>query len=277
MRKGLQEAFDILKKDQKGAKNKAQIKAVTKYLQEYAHELDNVSMVFSLHGAAGTERSWPIPLVADSLFDVPGDVDMMCLSNMLTSVDNIQLCGTTSQQTRLFDHNVSFNASMMTNVLYPTPNIIFGTGVTSPVINAWSMSPSYMTQSPINMQLAVPSALFIERAEVLDLHFLVVQQGAGNGKARIAVNAKYMGQYGDFNIFDSSPLFTYVVESKDFKIFEPMSSDQVRHVCVKVPLEKTLINKCNLIILSLTRIEPQANEYDGDIYLAAAVMRYTQI
>lgn len=274
MRKGLREAFLVLKNNRKNAAYRAQIE---QYLHHYNNELDNMAVIFSLNNMQGEQRSWPLSVVAESLADGLENVDMMCLSSALHSVDNLQLCGYAKQQTRLFDATISMNASMMTNAIYPAPNVMFGTGVSSPVITAWSMAPSFMIQSPINMQLAVPSALLIERAEMLDLHFLVAQQGFENGKARVGVQVKYMGQYGEFDIFDESPLFTYIVESEDFKVIEPMHANQVRHICVTVPLEKTLINKCNFIVMSITRTQPQAEEYMGEIFLAASVLRYTQL
>jgi len=276
IRRGLKEALVIIKNDRDAARDRNVVDSVRNYLRESLAQLDNRFGVLALNADENQRVSFPISVVANSLPESAGAVDMMCLSSMLFN-NNIELCGNI-QQHRLFDNHIFFNANAMTNVLHSTPNIIFGTGVSSPVINAWSMAPSTMIQSPINMQISIPGALLIERAETLDLHFLVKKQGMHHGRARIAVNVKYMGQYDDFNIFNSVPTFSYEEQSNDFDIFEPLESHEVRHVCVSVPLQKTSIKKCNFIVVSVTRIDPSHGvEYKKDIYLASAVLHYTQL
>lgn len=275
--RGLQEALHIIKNDKDVVRNKKAAESIENSLKESFVGLGNKFELLALHGNDNQRVAFSVSQVANAISETVGDVDMMCLSSMLNFDNNIALCGNIHQQ-RLFDNHIFFNASAMTNVLYATPNMIFGTGVTSPVINAWSLAPSTMIQSPINMQISVPGALLIERAEELDLHFLVKKQGMKHGKARIAVNVKYMGQYDDFNIFGPVPTFSYEEQSNNFDIFEPLEGHEVRHVCVTVPLQKTSIKKCNFIVISVTRIDPSHGvEYKEDIYLASAVLHYTQL
>lgn len=288
VRGAIKETFDILNKHQKIVKNKNQVRLIKRYLKKYVDNLDNISVVCALHGAESQHTSCQISSVARSLSPLSHDIDMMCLSSMLTSAGSIQLCGNAdidysmfainNKPNRLFDHHVFFNPNMMTNISHSTPNIILGTGVASPIINAWAMSPSNMIQSPINMQLSIPGALFFENAEALDLHFLIKKQGAVNHKARVEVDVKYMGKNDKFDILSPTPTFSYEAESNDFNVFEPSLSDDIRHICVTIPLQKSCISNCNFIFLSLTRIAPLVGvEYDQDIYLAAAIFRYKSI
>jgi hypothetical protein len=273
MRKGLQEAFQVLN-SQRGSKNKQDLEAIKSYMQEYNDNLNNESLLCAMQGAEA--QQWPISVVARNV-DNAADMDIMCLSSMLNVGHNMQLCGNFAAQTRLLDSNIFFNANAMNNPFFNAPNVIFGTGVAGAVISAWNMAPSVMEQTPITMQISIPAALLVEKAESLDLHFLVAKQGGSHHKARVAVDVKYMAQYGEFNIFDAHPTYTYHSESHDFDVYEPIAADDVRHVCVSVPLQKTSINKCNFIIISVTRATPAIGElleYDQSLYLASAVLRY---
>jgi hypothetical protein len=292
VRKAVVEALDVLRSN-KNEKVQKQSKAIKKYLEHYLHSLDNTFVLLSLSGSESQRTSWPMPLIARSLHGSLRDLDMICLSSELTAVQSMELCGNADMNfspslERWFfmfgnnpklndadDPSIGFNANMMTNSVYTMPNTIFGTGVSAPIINAWAMSTSNLVQSPINMQFAVPGNFAHKKPVSLELHFLVTQQ-SGNGNAAIKVNAKYMKNHSEFDIFDAAPVFTSTNVSNDFAVTEPSSSHNVEHIVVTVPLDSSGIFAHNFALLSLTRVAPTSGvEYPADIYLAAASFIYT--
>ena len=108
------------------------------------------------------------------------------------------------------------------------------------------------------------------------MYFLVKKQSVPNGNARIRVKSKYLDNKAEFDIFNAKPIFTCITDSKDFVITEPSLSHKVEHICVTIPLKNSRLHHDSFVELSLTRIAPKKGvEYGKDIYLAAAVFRYT--
>lgn len=287
MRNAVNEAITVLE-SKTALRNRNQDKAISSYLKEYLNHLNDRTILLNVQGNENCVMSWPASLVARSLKSAI-DVDMMYLSNELATLRNISLCGNVNidfdtyflksiKENEKKDPSIAFTPNMMTNAGSNFPNVVFAaTGVSSPVINAWSMAPSSSVQSPINMQFAIPGNLRTEKAMSVELHFLIKNQPALDGNARIRVNAKYMQQDGEFNIFDSSPTFTHTTDSDDFLITEPSSTSSVEHVYVIIPIEKSDIENYDFALLSVSRIAPtEGVEYSQDIYLAAAAFRYTK-
>lgn len=180
-----------------------------------------------------------------------------------------------AKPTKLTDPSLIFNATMLTSGSMSSPNIVFGTGIGSPVIDAWSMHSSIVLQLPINMQFSIPSDFKTEKPVSVELHFLVRKQSLENGNARIRINALYAHNESEFFV-SNEMTFTHTNDSDDFEIVEPTESNELRHIFIDVPLEKSEIDRSDLALISFTRIEPEDTEYMGDIYLVAAVFRYTQ-
>ena len=283
IRKGLEEALSFFTDNKKILRNNNQNRAIQEYIKRYLNNLDDSCVVLALNGAENQHISLPISSVVQSLPQAFNEIDLMCLSSMLTtkglSLHGYPVNDTSDSLTRApkpnksTDPGIVFNSNMMTNVLYSTPNVIFGTGVSSPVINAWSMVPSAMIQSPINIQLPIPGDLKEKKSISLELHFLVTKQFA-SGKARIRVKAAYMDQSEEFNIL--APVFSNITDSDSFTISEPSSVNNLKHLIVTISLKSSDVDKADLALLSLTRIAPSSgSEYAKDIYLAAAIFRYT--
>ena len=291
VRKAVVEVLDVLRNN-KDEKIQKQSNIIRKYLRRYLHSLDDTFVLLSLKGSEFQRTSWPMSLVARSVHGSFKDLDMMCLSSELTALQSMELCGnidmnlSPSLERWWFmmggpkfndedDPSIGFNANMMTNSMYAMPNVIFGTGVSAPIIDAWTMSASNLSQSPINIQFAVPGNFAHKKPASLELHFLVTQQ-FGNGDAAIKVNAKYMKNYSEFDIFDAAPVFTSTNISSDFAVTEPSSSHNVEHIVVTIPLDNSGIAAHNFALLSLTRVAPMSGiEYPADVYLAAASFIYT--
>jgi len=291
VRKAVEEALDVLRSN-KNEKDQQENNAVKKYLKRYLQSLDNTFVLLSMSGAESQRTSWPMSLVARSLHGSLRDLDMICLSSELTAAKSMELCGNmdmnfppslerwlfmmnSSNSNDLNDPSVNFNANMMTNSVSAVPNVVFGTGVAAPVINAWAMSASSFVQSPINIQFAVPGDFSHKKPTSLELHFLVTKQ-FGYGNAAIQVNAKYMKNHSEFDIFDAVPVFTSTNVSNDFAVTEPSGSHNVEHVVVTIPLEHSGIDAHNFAFLSLTRVAPTSGvEYPANIHLAAASFIYT--
>lgn len=177
--------------------------------------------------------------------------------------------------TKLTDPNLIFNANMLTSGSVSSPNIIFANGVNAPIMNAWSMPTSTMSQRPVNMQFSIPSDLKTEKPISVELHFLIRRQSMANGNARIQVNSLYVHNIATFPA-PSSLNYTHTNNSDDFAIIEPSQSDEFTHIFIDVPLDKSEIDRSDFALISFTRIAPEDEEYMGDIYLVAAVFRYTQ-
>jgi len=272
-----------------------QRKTVKQYLRRYLDSLDEKHLLLTPHSETGKTIAWPMSLVTRSLDDRAA-LDMIYLSNELLLTKNIAISGDISGKNTIdvikrkhyrgsHHHNhkqnkqdpvVIFNASTMNNSISTTPTIVFGTGVSSPSLNAWIMTPSTTTQSPINIEFGVPADLKTKKDISLELHFLIQQNGTPAGNARMQVNGAYIGQDGTFNIFSSTPTFTTTNDSHDFLITEPTSSNSLKHIAVTISLDKDAIMNHQLVLYSITRIAPQdGTEYDNNIYLAAASFIYT--
>jgi hypothetical protein len=283
MRDALDEALAVIA----GREIEKDAQQVSAYLNEYRNTLNDRCILLNLHADNLSFEALPVSLINRSLSDKSVHVDMMNLHCQLACVQNLEFCGKmddNAQITRSIkpnkvgDPSIMFNPNMMTSAASTTPDVIFGsTGVSSPVINVWSMASSTVTQFPINMQFSIPGDLKTQKAMSLELHFLVKKQAGSNGNARIQVNAEYMPQNGEFDIFNGAPTFTYTTDSGNFLITEPSSTSNVEHVYVIIPIEKQNIYNYNFALLSVSRIAPTSGtEYNQDIYLAAAAFIYTQ-
>lgn len=260
--------------------------AASAYLQEYLNSLDNRSILCRLQGSDAVLTTLPNALIARSLKTDSTSMDMIRLSSELTFVHNIELCGDTDinltvptraksiKPTKLTSPSLIFNPNMLTSVVSSSPNVVFGTGASDPVINAWSMSPSTSIQSPINMQFSIPGDLKTEKAISIEMHFLVKKQSLADGNARIQINALYVNNNTEFSMPDSIT-FTHTTDSNDFAIVEPSNVDGLMHVFINVDIEKSVVEKRDFALISLTRILPDGTEYAGDIYLVAAAFKYT--
>lgn len=278
----ISDALGILKKS--NSKNEWQ-KAAKKYMKEYIKNLDDRSILLQLQGQNNTITAFPSSLVARSLKIDSTSLDMLYLSSELTTHQNIELCGNAPinfdsayhqnrtksiKPTELSDPSLIFNPNMLTSGAASSPTIISGTGASLPIINAWPMVPSSSTQSPINMQFAIPGDLKTEKAISIEMHFLVRKNFVANGNARIRISGLYMS-----NQTETSQAVTHITDSDDFMIIEPTDPDGFMHISVDVPIEKSDIDKTDFALISLTRIPTDDAEYLADIYLTTAVFRYT--
>ncbi|HEX4069362.1 MAG TPA: hypothetical protein VHX42_04660 [Candidatus Babeliales bacterium] len=269
VRAAIKEAYGIL-----GASNVRDSKAIKSYLQNYANSLDNTSLLLAMQGDKSQQVSWSASLVTQSLKDSLITRDMIYLSNELAGAHNISLCG----NVELDQFVPSFVREQYSdsNGRYPSnlPAIMFGTGVASPVVNAWRMAPSDAMQSPVTMRFSIPGHLHPKKTVILELHFFSKQHAAPNGTARLRVEGMYMGLDADGDRVLSESLFS--VDSNDFLVTEQLgTTNSLRHICVQVKLEKAMMKGFNTAFLSLMRVAPRTGaEYAEDLYLAASVLRY---
>jgi len=286
VRQALGEALDILKNNA-NFDRKWQDKATT-YLENYLDNLDTSrSLVCSLKSDSDVSIKIPHNLFARAVDADSASKEMMYLSSELTHINNIELCGNTqinADFTNLFSSSKSvkptnlespsliFNANMLTNSGSSFPNVIFGTGVSNPFINAWAMPSSLSAQSPINMQFSIPGNLQTEKAMSIEMHFLITKQNFADGDARIRIHGMYVN-----NNQELSEAVTHTTNSESFHIEEPSNSDGLLHLFIDVPIEKSDIEKRDFALISLSRIEPGETEYAGNIYLVAAAFKYTPV
>jgi len=289
MRKALQEALDVLNNN-----NAAAHRNVVGYLEEYLEGLNNRSIVLSLQGDNEFLSLLPAGMIASALNAHVQGVDIMRLSTEVASRQNLDISGARDVASKNVLRDLSgeaanrnifwntkasidFNANMMTSLESTMPNMIFGTGVASPSINAWIMSPrDAEPKTPINMQFGIPSSLKKNKPVSLDLHFLISNQGAESGEARLQLKAEYLKDGDSFNINAEHPSFIQTIRSANFSINEPISSDSVKYVMVNIPLDRNVISQYQFALYSLSRIAPFGGqpEYMGDIFLVAATFNY---
>lgn len=296
MRKAVNEILDVVKNNKNIFWYKHN-KSVNRYLNAYLSSLNDKSLLLAMHGDKAQLTTWPISLVARSLQDSSTAWDMMCLSSELTSEHNMPLCGNAeidSPSPYSFAVPAKENAlrdSALPNRKYMDfncdsdqadggmvlPTIIFGTGAASPMINAWQMTPSNFFQCPVTMQFSILGHLKQKTSVVLELHFLVQQHAAPDGTGRIRVHGQYVHSNDPWKACDQDAGFSYIVDSHDFLVTEQLgTSNGLRHICVNISLEKPVLKNFNAACLSLTRITPTTGvEYAQDMYLVAAVLRYT--
>ena len=294
MRKAIEECFEVLQNSSYTAEitRSGLRSAYNNCLKAYLNNLNEHAIVLHTEGKKEQLKAFSPSLVAAAI-DRQLDNDAVVLSNMLTPERNLDLCAfkelddqhATSamrnmdidksiKETSLADPSFPFTANMLTSTAGFMPNIIFGTGVAMPTINAWVMAPSSSIQTPINMQFGIPGDLRTQKAMSIDMHFLVSKQDFASGNVRIRVNALYVQNYNEFNMPETVQ-WTYTTDSDDFEIIEPTSSDKLVHVYVNVPIEKQNIYNYDFALLSLSRVAPDGGEYAGDIYLATSIFRYT--
>lgn len=291
VRNVLYQALDILENNA-NFDDKWRDGAIT-YLQNYLKTLDTKSILCSLQGSNEALITIPSALLARCLEIDATSKEIIYLSSQLAQVQNIELCGNANLDSD-FSHlmpahsvnthqaraSLIFNADMFSSSTSTTPNVVFGTGMNTPVITAWAMSPAGSRQmpvrapmvTPVTLQFSIPTDFKKDKPVSLKLHFLVDQQGFATGKARIQVDALYTGENDQFSLSDT----THTNHSKDFTVKEPTGSNEFRHIYVSIPLDKSHIKKNKFAVLTIGRIQPIGTEYAGDIYLAAAEFKYTE-
>lgn len=252
-------------------------------LQEYMRYLSDRSILLALKGDNDRIASFPNSLVARALEINARSRDMIYLSNELTWRDNLDMCADgeyaferkyarTPTAIAPTSPSMVFNPNMLTSIISPTPNVIFGTGVSSPIINAWAMSPSSSVQSPINMQFSIPGSAKVEKGISLEMHLLMKKQDFVSGNVKIRINALYAQNSAEIAIDPMN--FTYTNESPSFLVYESTDANSLVHMAIDIPIEKSGIDKMDFALISLTRVAPTGDEYQGDIYLASASFRY---
>ena len=292
VRKVLLQALDILQNNANF--DNAWRDGAAIYLQNYLDTLNTKSILCSLQGSNDALITIPSALVARSLEIDATSKEILYLSGQLAQVQNIELCGNESINSDFSQlipaHVVNvnqarasliFNADMLSSPNSTTPDVVFGTGVSTPVITAWAMPPAGVVRkmptralitTPVTLQFSIPTNFKRDKSVSLKLHFLVDQQGFAAGKARIQVDALYTGDNDQFSLSDT----THVDYSKDFTVKEPTNGNEFRHIYISIPLEKSHIKKNKFAMLTLGRIEPNGTEYAGEIYLVAAEFKYTE-
>ena len=296
-RQAVAETLNVVKNYKNELQDDNHYDVVSGYLNEYLNSLDSASILLAMKSENAQSISWALSLVSRCLADCSVARDMIHLSSELTGNSNIELCGNVVIDSSLCSNvnmravanvlqnankakghaasTVYFNANSMDNAVLTGPNMIFGTGVTSPSINAWAMLPSGVTQSPINMQFPVPRKLDKNKPLALELYFLISNQGGGTGLANVMVNAEYLQDNSSFDISDVVPSFTHTVTSGNFAVTEPTDLNSVQMVSVTIPLPAGGLRKSTFILFSVTRIAPvSGTEYPDAIFLSAANFRY---
>ena len=267
-------------------------RSVKNHLQAYADSLREQWILLPMDRVDDNRISFLTDIVARCVDS--SSLDIMRLSTELVERDAMQLCGDCTAQNRKTawyekfsksvrpnspsDPSVIFNPDMMTNIQGGMPSIVFATGVNSPIINAWPMKPSFENQSPINIQMPMPGDIENNDPISLELHFLVRREAPSTrGIARIEVKSVYLDHNEQFNIFESPQTFQFSNSSNNFSVSEPTNSDSVRHIRVIIPLENVNAKRGAFALFSMTRMEPNgsSNEYEGNLYLAAAAFKYT--
>jgi len=282
MYRALEDTLALLKQN-KGKISEEQRKNIKKYIKKYIKSLRSKQMLLTIKSSAQT-KTWPAAFLDHALEkSSPANADIIYLNNERIASENMVICGDLQKRSSMFDPVITrktssaiFNANDMTNMQSTTPTIVFGTGVASPIINAWIMTPSDTTQYPMNIEFAVPKDLQKGKTVTLELHFLIQQNSTTTGNARVQINAKYMHQDSTFDILDTTPHFTSTHMSDDFTVSEPSSATSVKHITVSITISSSSIKPDDLAYLSITRVAPSSGtEYDNDIYLAAAAFQYT--
>ena len=258
------------------------------YLREYLANMNQRSILLALQGNDAQLMLFPTDLVVRS-FEDAANMDMVYLSNQLAVQQNVELCGCADINAAgllqelhdvaravptLNQPNLIFNANMIMSPLSPTPNIILGTGITSPLIPAWIMSPSAQTQYPVSIQFPLPDNLRTDRDMELIFHFLATKQNAA-GAIKVRINGSWQGIDEEF----ASDDMVFVAESDNISVVEPTSANLIRHVYASVLITSDMlagITRTDFVRLAFTRVHPRnATEYARDIYLAAVEFRYT--
>jgi hypothetical protein len=279
VRNAIREIIDLLKQD-----NHAR-----DYLNQYLAQLNKRSILLNIEGEDTALTSLPAATLARALKTDATSMDMIYLSSQLTHAGNIELCGNAvipsdllqdwptrarPKAPKTVDPSVIFNPNMLTNITSALPTVTFGTGVSSPVINAWTMTPSTFAQSPINMQFSIPTDLLTGLTVTMELHFLVTKQFLANGNARVRVSGLYTS---NSSVISMPVMFTNIVDSNSFPVMEPTNVNDLLHVYTTVNITSPNIQQHDLALISVTRVEPNGIEYTGNIYLVAAAFNYTSL
>lgn len=271
VRKAIKEALSVVRNNKK----MFQDQAVEKYLQAYVSSLQDTSVLLSMHSDKAQLASWPVSLVSRSIDSLVAR-DMICLSNELACQHNISLCGNSdiayNKFSQVKDSNSDLNKHGFTDCALHLPTIMFGTGVASPIVNAWQMLPSYWEQFPIMMKFPMDGYLNPKKNVMLELHFLVQQHAAPDGMARVRVDGIFMDSDG--NTYED---VICIVDSNDFLVTQQVgSTNALSHISVRVKLEKAMFKPYNSALLAVKRIAPTTGvEYEANLYLTAAVLRYS--
>ena len=291
IRRVIDEALDILQHN-RDFDNNWRDGAAT-YLKNYGDALNNKSVLCSLQDKDHAAINISSALLARSLEIDSMSKEIIYLSSQLANVQSIELCGnepinddfshfmpTSSNNPNMVRASLVFNADMMSSPGFTSPNVVFGTGMNTPVVTAWAMpsiTPRTMATrapvtTPVTLQFSIPTDFKEDKSVSLKVHFLVEKQGFATGKARIQINALYSGDNDQFYLSDT----THIDQSKDFTVKEPDNVGEFRHVYVSIPLQKSHIKENKFAMITVSRVQPNGTEYAGDIYFVAAEFKYTQ-
>ncbi len=280
---GIAEAIEVI-----NSSNRSNQREIIQYLEQYLNNLNDRGVLLALNGDMSRVRSWPLGLIERSMMlDQREACDLLRLSNELSC--NLIFCGSEENGVSLdasvmknikrafTDPSINFRPNGMTNSQSLTPTIILGgTGVNSPVINGWALTPNDL-QFPVNVQFVIPDDFASHQPVSLELGFLIPNNGLVNGYANFLVQAKYLDSKHSFNPNDVS--WTHANTSGNIKITEASNSDNVKYMLINIPLSKSHIKPGYFAMLSVSRTSPTGgkSEYAGDLSLVSAVFKYTSL
>jgi hypothetical protein len=252
------------------------------YLEQYLNNLDTRGILLALEGDASHKTSWPMGLISRSMRDQQDAYNLLCLSNELS--DNLMLCGCADMNAHshalmqransMSDPSISFSPVDMTNSQTSTPSLIMGgTGVSSPIVTGWALTPSINPQSLVNMQFTLPGNLAKHKDVTLELALLVPSNLLPEGYAKFKVCSRYVRDNFDLNNID----WTSTNTSGNIKIEEASTPGNLKYITVQIPLSSHHLKANYFALLSVSRIAPTGSkpEYNGDVVLVSAVYRYT--
>jgi hypothetical protein len=258
---------------------------VVAYLEHYLSNLHNRGILLALDGDGSYKKSWSMGLISRSMRDQQDAYNLLCLSNELS--DNLLFCGGEVNEVSLDssmvknikralgDPAVNFTPNSMTNSQSLIPTALFGsTGVGSPVINGWLLSPDG-PQFPVTMQFVIPDDFARHEPISLELGFFVPHNGFDDGYIKFIVQSKYVEPGHSFS--PDIVNWTHTNTSGNLKIEEPYHTDSVRYMYVNIPLTRSHIKPEYFAMISVSRTSPTdgKSEYAGDVALVSAVFKYT--
>jgi hypothetical protein len=159
---------------------------------------------------------------------------------------------------------------------------VYGTGVTAPILNAWSVNRSNEVQDPVGAQFTIPDDLDTASPITVEIHFFIDVIGGSTGnQANVQIQADYAASGVEIGISAPATGFAETVTSGNFTITEPTGSSggqqNLTHTTTIVTLDGSLMVGKNWGYIVLRRIAPTSGtEYDRDIYLTTFVIKYTR-
>ena len=175
---------------------------------------------------------------------------------------------------------------MMSNNNSTSPNTssnsVYGTGVTAPGLNAWSVARSNQNQNPVTAQFAIPDDLDTTSSVTVEIHFFIdVIGGSSGNQGNVQIQAAYAASGDEIGTSSPATGFDETVTSGNFTITEPTGSTggqrNLRHITTSVTLNGALMAGNDWGYIVLTRIAPTSGtEYNRDIYLTIFAIKYTR-